>query len=158
MSEPATTLLFGLDKLDMLLKMYTRDFNEAHWKARPGGELHSGHWILAHLALSLNQETGREIVFGTELDKALDYGAPVEERPEDWPDPDTLLLRHEEGLAALRALWMGRGQEEWQAPVGENRLGIANQAQSAMFVLVHALYHVGQLGAIRRLLGLKGVV
>jgi len=157
MGEPADTLLFGLDKLDMLFTMYTKDFAPEHWSARPTG-LHSAHWILAHLALSLNQEAGRAVVFGAELDKTLDYGAPMDEQPADWPDPESLRRSYAEGLAALRALWAGRSSEYWAEGMKENRLGMRSRADEAQFVLVHAVYHVGQLGAIRRMLGLPGVV
>lgn len=158
MSEPGETLLFGLDKLDMLLRMVTRDFGAEHWSARPGDGLHSAHWILAHLALSLNQEAGVACVFSAELDMAFDVGAPGAEDPAAWPGIEELLERFATGRAALAQRWRARTQEEWLAPVPENRLGMKNPAQGAMFVLEHAVYHVGQLGAIRRLLGLKGVV
>ncbi|MFA7330571.1 MAG: DinB family protein [Candidatus Delongbacteria bacterium] len=158
MNEPVETLLFGLDKLDMLLRMYTRDFGAEHWSARPGDSLHSAHWILAHLALSLNQEAGAERVFSEELDKAFDFGAPGTEDPATWPGVEELQASFAAGRAALAERWRARTQEEWLAPVPENRLGMKNKAQGAMFVLEHAVYHVGQLGAIRRMLGLKGVV
>jgi len=152
------TLLFGLDKLDMLLRMATGGFTEDHWAARGHGGLHSAHWILAHLVLSIQQEAGRAIVFNPELDKRLDYGAPHEEEPADWPAPEDLLAMWDEGRHALAALWRARSAEEWSASVPENRLGMRTVADGAMFVLEHAVYHVGQLGAIRRLEGLKGVV
>jgi hypothetical protein len=158
MKELAQTMRFGLDKLDMLLRMVTTDFAPEHWSARPWQGLHSAHWILAHLALSLNQEAGVQVVFNEELDKVFDYGAPVEERPETWPGVDELWTRYAEGLAALAARWEARTPEEWLKEQPENRLKMKTTADGEMFVLEHAVYHVGQLGAIRRLLGLKGMV
>lgn len=158
MDEAVKTLLFGLDKLDMMLNMYTRDLEPAHWAARPWSGLHSAQWILAHLALSLNQEAGEAQVFSPELDRIFDYGAPTEEERESWPSPDELKRRYDQGREALAARWRARPLEEWLAPLPENRLGMENQLQAEMFTLEHAVYHVGQLGAIRRLLGLKGVV
>lgn len=157
MYEPATTLLFGLDKLDMLLSMYTDGFGPKHWSARQGDQLHSAHWILAHLALSLRNAAGVTEVFGA-LDKTFDFGAPGEESPADWPAPAALLAEFADAHVELARLWQARSQEEWMAPVKENRLNIRNKAQSAMFTLEHAVYHVGQLGALRRLIGLKGPV
>ena len=158
MSEQVDTLLFGLDKLDMMLRMQTRDFTTDHWSARPWSGLHSAHWILAHLALSINQEAGAERVFNEELDKTFDFGSPSEEHPTSWPDVEDLQLRFAQGREALARRWRERTEEEWLAPLPENRLGMKNQAQAEMFVLEHAVYHVGQLGAIRRLLGLKGAI
>jgi hypothetical protein len=151
------TLLFGLDKLDMLLRMATKDFADGQWTTRHGG-LHSAHWILAHLVLSIQQEAGKEIVFSPELDKSLDYGAPQDEQTQDWPAVEDLWAMWEEGRHALAALWRSRDPEAWSAPVPENSLGMSTVADGAMFVLEHAVYHVGQLGALRRVEGLKGVV
>jgi len=158
MMELAGTLRFGLDKLDMMLRMVTTDFQPEHWSARPWQGLHSAHWILAHLALSINQEAGRQVVFDPELDKVFDYGAPVEEAPETWPSVESLWETYAEGLTALGARWEARTAEEWLKEQPANRLGMRTTADGEMFVLEHAVYHVGQLGAIRRLLGLKGMV
>jgi len=158
MKELAGTLRFGLDKLDMMLRMVTTGFQPEHWSARPWQGLHSAHWILAHLALSLNQEAGRQVVFSEELDKVFDYGAPVDEQPELWPSVDQLWVRYAEGLSALDARWEARTPGEWRTERPENRLKAKTVADVEMFVLEHAVYHVGQLGAIRRLLGLKGMV
>jgi hypothetical protein len=151
------TLLFGLDKLDMLLRMATKDFSDAQWSVRHGG-LHSAHWIFAHLVLSIQQEAGKAIVFGPELDKSLDYGAPHEEQPGDWLAVEDLWAMWDEGRGALASLWRARSPEEWSAAVPENRLGMRTVADGALFVLEHAVYHVGQLGALRRVEGLKGAV
>ena len=157
MGEPATTLLFGLDKLDMLLRMYTEGFTPEHWRSR-AGELHSAHWILAHLVLDIHQAAGRAVVFGEELDKTLDYGAPVEEDRSQWPTPEALLTEWGVAHASLVRVWGERDEAAWLAPVKENRLKAMNRAQMDMFILEHAVYHVGQLGALRRVLGLPGVV
>lgn len=151
------TLIFGLEKLDMLLRMATRDFQAAQWSTRHGG-LHSAHWILAHLVLSIQQEAGREVVFGKELDAQLDYGAAHEEQSGQWPGVEDLLVMWDEGRQALATVWRSRTEEEWKAGMKANNLGMKSAADEAMFVLQHAVYHVGQLGAIRRVEGLKGAV
>jgi uncharacterized damage-inducible protein DinB len=156
MNLTANTLCSGLERLDGLLRFFTDDFEETHWRARPGGELHSAGWILAHLAHSLHEAAGSRPQVEA-LDGRFSYGAPAEV---DGAGPALTELRQEweSGLKALKAHWKARSPGEWAEAVPPNPLQITNRAEAAMFVIQHASYHIGQLGAIRRLLGLPGRV
>lgn len=155
--DTSKLLIFGLDKLGMMFEMYTGDFEPGHWSRREGSRLHSAHWILGHLALSLHQAAGADPV-PHELGSHFEFGSPEEEEPGTWPAPDVLIAEFGKALDSVKQLWSGYGEAEWNTEVKENRLGIRNWADGAMFTIEHAVYHVGQLGSLRRLHGLKGIV
>jgi len=151
------TLLYGLRAVEMMLVFFSEGFEERHWTARPGGELHSARWILAHLVHSLHKEAG-SAAMPLGLDARFGYGAPPEDDHAGWPSPAELLAEWPKAVAACSAAWAARGEADWAAAVEANPRGVADRAQAAQFQLQHASYHVGQLGAIRRLLGLPGRV
>ncbi len=153
---PANTLLFGLDKLAMMYHMFTDSFEEADWVWR-GGELHSAWWILGHLSLSLQQAAGT-LPESSILLKHFEFGAPSEEKTAEWPSIEELKTDLEKAFADLEAHWKKRSDAEWNTELKENSLKMKTAADAAMFTLEHAVYHVGQLGAIRRLRGHKGIV
>lgn len=154
MPSAPEVLLFGVGSIDMMFKFFTDGFEEQHWLARHG-ELHSARWILAHLIHSLHGAAGSEAT-PVGLDKRFAYGAPPEDATADWPATAELLAAWDGAVEALRATWSARGASEWSEALPENQLGCRNRAEGAMFVLQHATFHVGQLGAIRRLSGLPG--
>jgi hypothetical protein len=152
-----STLIFGLEKFWMLFSMYTSDFTDEEWTSRPAEHLHSGWWLLGHLALSLRQAGGNESD-PLELKKWFDYGAPEDEDNQQWPAVGKLKDEIEIAYNELHDKWINTEQTVWETVVPENRLNIQNNAQGACFSVVHAVYHAGQLGAIRRILGKKGIV
>ncbi len=153
---PANPLLFGLDKLAMMFHMFTDSFANEDWTWR-SGDLHSAWWILGHLSLSMQQEAGTLPESSILLDH-FEFGAPSEENTADWPSIEQMKADLEKAFADLEALWQKRSEAEWNAELKENSLNMKSVADAAMFTLEHAVYHVGQLGAIRRLRGHDGIV
>lgn len=156
MSSAQNVLLYGVGSIDMMFKLFSSNFEDDHWTRRHG-ELHSARWILAHLVHSLHKAAGSESM-PAGLDGRFQYGAPPEDDTSGWPATAELLAAWDGAVAALRAAWSARDEADWSEPLPENPLGARTRAESAMFAVQHAVYHVGQLGAIRRLNGLQGKV
>jgi len=139
---------------DWLVARILDGFEGEDWWARPQG-MNSAIWLLGHLHMERKQ-LGR-ILGGDfpedERDGLFGSGTDPEDLPRDldvpalrtaWHETHARFVDHLESLdaAALEA------PIEGQIPFGPpTRLG------ALQFMLFHETYHVGQLGAIRKMLG-----
>ena len=132
-------------------------FEGDDWRTRPGGMSHA-LWVLGHI-LNERRETGR--ILGGDFPETLrDRLFAQGTSPDDVPagvDPEDVLRdfgdTHEAFLAFLEGLDDAALEEavDVEIPRAPN-----TKLAALQFMLTHESYHVGQLGALRVLLGKGG--
>lgn len=144
--------LFHRRFLDTLVEGFTPE----DWAARPGPEGgNTAHWILGHLVLSrryLARKLGGDVP-KDDWEDTFHMGSRPD-ATESYPEPPALLAdfaaRGREIAAALEELSPKQAAAEWGSsfPDGGQTVG-----EGAWFLHFHEVYHLGQLGLLRRLLG-----
>ena len=130
-----------------------------HALVQPSPSGNCANWILAHLVdvqNSVMQLAGREPVW--------DAPAVEEVGPDPITDPseaveweelvDRFLSSRERCVGALEGLSEETLSDGLEDPFGEP----CTRAELLGFLLIHQMYHVGQLGLSRRLAGLPGAI
>lgn len=141
-----------------LLQVETAGFSPADWSARPGDRGgNSAHWILGHVT-----QSRRALLraLGADLGTAP-WEAPVGRGgngdTSSLPAPAALAAEFEQlgrDLASrLRALTPAQASAPFGFPLPDGR---SSTLAGASFLQFHEVYHLGQIGLIRRLRGHAG--
>lgn len=130
-----------------------------HALVQPEPSGNCANWILAHLVdvqNSVMQLAGAEPVWDDE--SVAGVGPDPVTGPDeavDWEElVDRFLSSRERCVSALEGLSEETLSDGLQDPFGEP----CTRAELLGFLLIHQMYHVGQLGLSRRLAGLPGAI
>lgn len=139
---------------DWLIQRILAGFDGEDWRARPNGMNHA-LWLLGHLLMerkTLGQILGGDFELD-ERDKLFSPGTDPDDVEQGidggdvlaaWKETHERFVKHLEGLDATSLA----EEIDFQPPMGPStRLG------ALQFLLLHENYHVGQLGALRKMLG-----
>ena len=143
-------------------RVITESLTPADWARRPPAGGNSAHWVLGHLCASrrgLLRMLG-EALADEPWEAPFRRGAsPTEDEAAGYPGPERLLEDLEaSGRALAERLAHLRGAE-LEADIGRKLPdGSATRAGAAHFLYFHEVYHLGQLGLLRRLAGQPGFV
>lgn len=136
-----------------LVEKWTHDFTDEEWPKRPRKELHSAHWILGHLVVTLARVAGaasRLPSWGAEF---RPDAPPSEEQPPLWPHVGQLRKALTAQAEQVAKVWTERTEEEWAAPLQDpGKSGAKTTLEAAALTLLQLSSYVGQLEILRRLL------
>jgi hypothetical protein len=139
---------FNLDTL----RMTTDGFGPDEWAATPsarGGN--TAHWLLGHLAgarRSMLRQLGEDL---SREPWEEDFGMSVTPSGQGYPSPDGLFADLDRSGGLIDARFVSMGAEALSEPPTDNYPdGGSTLEHAARFFFFHEVYHVGQLGLLRR--------
>lgn len=143
-----------------LLQLATDGFGDTQWGARPEAGANSAHWVLGHVTwarLGMLRMAG-EAVEEESWEAAFGRGA----KPDDgsgYPPVEELVERFGTAGERLYEVLSQMDEEKAQSAVPfELPDGSKTVEDGLHFLYFHETYHLGQIGYIRRLGGLKGFI
>lgn len=152
-------LVHGYAFDDRMLAAVSADFDDADWRARPAEGANHAHWLLGHLAAS-RRDAAR--LLGGELDTApwerhFGRGAGPGGPADDVP-VELLRQAYVDAGRTLRDLVVGLSDEQLETKIGRPFPDGRDTWRGALYFLyMHEVYHIGQIGLIRRLRGKPGI-
>lgn len=154
MDPELLAFLLSFDTRALLLNLEGVTHEQA--LAQPPGGGNCVHWVLGHIVAHRNHMLrllGRGPVWGAELDARYDRGSAPVTGQDGAATLVALTDALERARAALAEAFQAATPEQLAAPVGSAPLG-----QRLVLLLAHELYHAGQIGVLRRFLGLPGAI
>ncbi len=149
---------FNLKTIQLIAEAY----EPADWAVAPPGGGNTAHWILGHLAFA---RRGICRVLGEALPEE-DWEAPfrrdaspVPGEEASYPPAETLLEDLARSGALITSILDRADAEHLDGPAGRSFPdGSDTRGGAAQFMHFHEVYHVGQLGLLRRMVGKPGFI
>ena len=143
-----------------VLEMHLSDVSAEDSIRQPGGEGNCLNWLVGHLADVQNRVMelvrAEPVLVDPSLDRDWDERICGEEDALDWDKVKGALLGSKDrcfsAIAALSEEELLGG--EYQDPFGNTQ----TLGEILSFLGNHQIYHSGQIGIVRRLIGLPGVI
>jgi len=143
---------------ESLLANVTRGFQADDWAARPPVGGNNPVWILGHVAHS-RRFLVRRLGDGSPMESwEADFGMGTQPRdPAAYPSPATLLEWFRLAGEALERLCRNLDEAAVRQPFGTTFPdGSDTLGAGAAFLYMHEVYHIGQVGLLRRMRGRPG--
>ena len=153
--EPVS-LIFKLNN-DLAVRSFEGVSDDDCWR-RPGGTGNPLAWLLGHATISrasLLRKLGHQYDHG--LGEVFNRGSKFEPST-SYPDRSLIEAAWKDTRGRMRdAFGALTDATLTAAPSGSTFPGVTNNAGLIAFYAFHESYHVGQMGYVRRLLGLGGI-
>ncbi len=124
---------------------------------RPANGVASAAWIVGHLVSTrrrILKLVGGAVPEAPEWEQHYARGGPGASAHVDWA---TLVAAFEATDQELKAAFLQVA--DWDRPTHNPALGTAQPLEQVLvFLFMHECYHLGQIGIIRKLLGLPGAI
>lgn len=158
MSHPLVDLAARFRFNESLLNMMVNKFEPEDWAAAPEGGGNNPIWILGHVTTSRRFLLRKLGVDAPEehWERLFGMGSQLTD-PGNYPSPTTLTCNFTEAGAALTKSMETLTVEEADAPMGTTFPdGSDTIGKGAHFLYFHEVYHLGQIGILRRMRGKPG--